>query len=253
MEQQEKVYVIRHLSYWYTDEYYQPMIGVNYHAGHITDLFEDKDQAIQRWKQLEYEFSHQVKFENILYCPYQHDYEGQENVLAKKSIDELFEIIQHLENCVYALYEYPKTLKQQVFFDTTQNRYDTYLMNTEYDIKSNDCITANFIKNDPLLTQIQPIIDDVYEHKITLQGSLEELSESPILLKALIENDSDFEFTQYSLTLQFNAISKINPLLKQPITKELRYLTLKEIYQLEQPLNQTDPTPFSSEEEYHDY
>ena len=247
MEQEEKIYVIRHLSFWYTDEWYQPMLHIENHIGHITDLFEDKENAIQAWKQREYDFSHLAKFENIMYCEYADEsYGGTEKKLAQKSVDELFDIIQPLNCHVYGLYEYPKHLKQQVFFIPKEQSYESCACTADYDLKSNEFIAANFIENDPLLTQIQPIVDDAYEHKITLQGSLEDLSDSPILLKALIENDSDFEFTQYWLTVKFDAISKVNPLLKQPITKEIRYLTLQEIYQLEQPLNLIDPAPFVS-------
>ena len=73
MQKYEKIYVIRHLSFWYTDEWYQPMIDIENHAGHITNLFEDKEEAIQAWKQREYDFSHLAKFSNILYSEYSSD------------------------------------------------------------------------------------------------------------------------------------------------------------------------------------
>lgn len=85
MEQEEKIYVIRHLSFWYTDEWYQPMLHIENHIGHITDLFEDKEKAIQAWKQREYDFSHLAKFENIMYCEYADEsYGGDRKKISAK-------------------------------------------------------------------------------------------------------------------------------------------------------------------------
>ena len=232
MQKYEKIYVIRHLSFWYTDEWYQPMIDIENHAGHITNLFEDKEEAIQAWKQREYDFSHLAKFSNILYSEYSSDeYYCKESLLAQKSVDELFEIIQKLECHVYALYEYPKSLKQQVFFDIKQQKYESTACTADYDFKSNEFITANFIKNDPLLTHIFPSVTDAFEHTITLNGTFEELSDAPLLLKSLVEQNSDFHFDIYSpkLMVKANGIDQINPLLKHPINKEVRYLSVEEI------------------------
>ena len=121
MQKQEKIYAIRHLSFFYTDEWYESLIDYTDHTGHITDLFDNKEDAISKWKQLEYSFSHKVDFYNILYCEYSDgdDTDDQKELLAQKSVDELFEIIQKRECHVYGLYESPKQLKQLVLFNKT--------------------------------------------------------------------------------------------------------------------------------------
>ena len=65
---EEKIYALRNSSFWYDDEFFFNLMNSNDHIGHITAIFEDKEQAIQEWKRLEYEFSQQVDFYNILYC-----------------------------------------------------------------------------------------------------------------------------------------------------------------------------------------
>ena len=250
MSQQDKIYIIRHLSFWYTDEWYQPMLNHTDHIGHITDIFTEKEHAIQAWKQREYDFSHLANFENIMYCEYAtEEYHGQQSLLAQKSVDELFDIIQQLDCHVYGLYEYPKALKQQVVFDLSQQQYESNACTADYDLKSNEFITANFIDNDPLLAEVSPSTDTAFEHSITLRGRLEELSDSPLLLKNLIENHPDLKYYDTELIIKLKDIALINPFLKHPILKEIRNLTLEEIYQLEKPLNLTDPQPFRFEEE----
>lgn len=234
----EKIYVIRHLSYFYNDEWYKSFFDTRDHLGNITDLFDDKENAIQRWKQLEYDFNHQTNFQNILWCEYSNDeFYGQESYLAQKTVDELFNLIQKLECYVYGLYEYPKALKQQVFFDIQQQCYETCPCNTEDDVKNNDFIVANFIENDPLLTFVSPSTSDAYQHTVELKGSLEELSDTPLLLKNLIQNNPDLKFYDTYLIVKARALPQINPLLKKPIQKELHYLTIEEIYHLEQTLS----------------
>ncbi|ONG39313.1 hypothetical protein BKE30_09805 [Alkanindiges hydrocarboniclasticus] len=243
MQQDEKIYAIRHLSFWYTDEWYKSLLDNTDHAGHIAALFNNKEEAIQKWKQLEYEFSHKAKFANIIYCEYsgRDDY-GKEAALVQKSVDDLFEIIQELECAVYGLYEYPKNLKQQALFDYQQQKYDDCEINTGDDLKSNIFIAANFIKNNPLNHEVIPPVVDPYDHYVTLKGSLEELSDTPLLLQRLLEENSDIQYEdQNLLKIKFKDLAQINALLKNPIEQEMRYLSIEEIYQLEKQLNLTDP------------
>ena len=244
MQKQEKIYAIRHLSFFYTDEWYESLIDYTDHTGHITDLFDNKEDAISKWKQLEYSFSHKVDFYNILYCEYSDgdDTDDQKELLAQKSVDELFEIIQKRECHVYGLYEYPKQLKQLVLFNKKSQQYDFCdLRMDDDDVDSNIFIPSNFIKNSPLNDEISPPIHDIFiEHNIDLKGTLEELSDTPLLLQCLIEENPDIKFyPPDSLKLQFKDLAQVNALLKKPIKKEVRYLSIEEIYQLEKSLNQT--------------
>ena len=239
---QEKIYAIRHLSFFYTDEWYESLIDYTDHTGHITDLFDNKEDAVSQWKQLEYDFSHKVHFENIMYCEYSHEeFHGQEDLLAQKSVDELFEIIQKLQCHVYGLYEYPKQLKQLVLFNQKSQQYDFCdLRMDDDDVESNIFIPSNFIKDSPLNDEILPSIHDiVIEHDIDLKGTLEELSDTPLLLQHLIEENPDIRFyAPNSLKIQFKDLAQVNALLKKPIEEEARYLTIEEIYQIEKQLNQ---------------
>ena len=62
----KKVYAIRYLGFMYNDEYYSIIIPKDYkHDGHIQAFFEDKEVALQAWKNLEHQASHALDFENI--------------------------------------------------------------------------------------------------------------------------------------------------------------------------------------------
>ncbi|EOR09580.1 hypothetical protein [Acinetobacter genomosp. 15BJ] len=232
----EKIYAIRHLSYSYNDEYFSSYLYERWHQGHMAALFENKEAAIQEWKQLEYKFSHKVNFQNIIECSQQHDFYGKEKILAQMSVDELFNILNQLDNCVYAVFEYPKQLKQQVFFDIYQNEYRVCYGTTEYDIQENNFLQANFIENDHLLSAVSPSASSAIYRDIELVGSLADFSDSPLLLERLIQDHPDIKYNHSCLVIKPNALSSINPLLKNPI--EMRYLTIEEIYQLEKSLNQ---------------
>lgn len=236
MQNNNKIYVIRYLYFWYTDEWYTTLFDDHDHFGNMTNLFENKEQAIQKWKQLEYDFSHKNHFENILYCDFSDDYNYSKADLSQKTADELFEIIQQRDCAVFGLYEYPKQLEQQVFFDPKQKKYDSSSYEDEYYQNTVHILHTNFIENDPLLVQVVPQPTLMNIHKIELQGSVDELSDTPILLKNLIQNDPNFEHYENRILVKAGGIAKINPLLKQAIDTQIRYLSLEKIYQLEQSL-----------------
>lgn len=243
MQQHEKIYVIRHLSYSYSDEYFSSFIYEGWHQGHIMDVFESKEAVIQKWKQLEYDFSHKVNFQNIIECSQQHDFYGKEKILAQMSVDELFNILDQLDCYVYAVFEYPKILKQQVFFDLHQNQYKIHYNTTDYDIQENNFLQANFIENDDLLSEVSPSASTALYSDIELVGSLADLSDSPLLLERLIQDHPDIEYHDHCscLVIKPSALASINGLLKNPI--EIRHLTIEEIYQIEKKLNLTEMTP----------
>ncbi|RZL44699.1 MAG: hypothetical protein EOP00_19260, partial [Pedobacter sp.] len=194
-----------------------------------------------------------VHFENIMYCEYSHEeFHGQEGLLAQKSVDELFEIIQKLECHVYGLYEYPKQLKQLVLFNKKSQQYDFCdLRMDDDDVESNIFIPSNFIKDSPLNDEISPPIHDIFiEHDIELKGTLEELSDTPLLLQRLIQENPDIQFyPPNSLKLHFKDLAQVNALLKEQIEKEAHYLNIEEIYQLEKQLNQPKPTTPNEQED----
>ncbi len=233
MNTPETIYLIRHLSFWYNDEYYQACLDAKDHLGQIQGIFYSQAEAIAHWQHLEYQFSHKAEFSNILQIEYYNDDEDYHaSQLAKLSAAALFEIIQRRNCHVYGLYQYPAHLKQQVFFDPAQNNYQSsciYITGDE--IEENCFIHANFLPNDPALAQVIPTASHTYVHTVSLLGSFAQLSDTPLLLQALVEHDADFQRSGEQIQIQANGIAKINPLLKQPIALEVRYLSLEEMYQ----------------------
>lgn len=96
---------------------------------------------------------------------------GTEKKLAQKSVDELFDIIQSLNCHVYGLYEYPKHLKQQVFFIPKEQSYESCACTADYDLKSNEFIKYSTVKQELKIDLHLPftdlnIINELLQHPI---------------------------------------------------------------------------------------
>lgn len=103
-------------SFWYDDEFFFNLMNSNDHIGHITAIFEDKEQAIQEWKRLEYEFTHKINFNNFMREDISFNIEEilphrTWNDLKNLDIEELFTVLHHNDIHAYYLYEYPKQNK----------------------------------------------------------------------------------------------------------------------------------------------
>ena len=227
------IYLIRHLSFYYNDEYYSACLDAENHVGQIHGIFEDKTKAIAHWKQLEYQFSHKAEFDNI----YGAEGVNRTDLPSKAEIvhlnpDELFEIIEQCQCHVYALYQYPAQLRQQVFFDPNQQHYQSSCLSISTDdIEENCFIHANFIPADPTLALVAPPIGEAISYRLSVSGHYEQLSDTPLLLAALVESDADFSRIGDRIEIAAAGLNKINALLKKPIRVEIQYLTLEEIYQ----------------------
>ena len=253
MEQQEKIYAIRYLSFYYTDEWYSSYMRPSDHYGHISSIFTDKKAAIQEWKRLEYEFSQQVDFYNILYCEPnfniildQDDFFANINseddwkrILPTAPMDELFELITKLNCHVYGLYEYPRYTKQYIHWNNDKNYHDTIdLTQDSYDKRTNIILHSGFFIDDISLNEIHPSVNRKYaSDAIILTGSLSDLSDTPILLLKIIQQDKNLNYDENKkyLTIQpyISTLNRVNALLKKPV----QCLTIEEIYQLEKSLN----------------
>lgn len=104
---------------------------------------------------------------------------------------------------------------------------------------------TTFLKDDPLLNHVYPPVNSF---NFTLNGSLSDLSDTPILLTQLIQHNENINYDEDRKFLRIkqldsSTLNSLNALLKEPI----QCLTIEEIYQLEQQLNLTDPESISGE------
>ena len=238
----EKRYVIRVLSYWYTDEHYTHLYDAACHFGHMQSIFEDKAEAIAQWKQLEYDFCHHaaIQFNHLIHSPYSaaDPHAANREFLKSLPADALFEQLQQLDQCMYALYEYPKhqsfcalqhlpIADAQMEEDFRQNKFLEYYFTAE----SNSADGLN-----------PPVSHDRYIENAShvLHGDLADLSEAPGLLHNFIEQQPQLHYDagkkQLHLLLQPGLITALNALLKHPV--ELAQLSLMDVFQLEQRANQ---------------
>mgnify|MGYP000632681399 FL=1 len=239
---EEKIYALRNSSFWYDDEFFFNLMNSNDHIGHITAIFEDKEQAIQEWKRLEYEFTHKINFNNFMREDISFNIEEilphrTWNDLKNLDIEELFTVLHHNDIHAYYLYEYPKQIKQGVAWDNSENNYHFSDACTEYDFRKNYFIDATFIKDDPLLNHVSPSVDSFI---FILYGSLSDLSDTPILLSQLIQQEENLNYDEDRKLLRIkqldsSTLNSLNALLKNPI----QCLNIEEIYEIEKSLNQT--------------
>jgi hypothetical protein len=228
----KKVYAIRYLGFMYNDEYYSIIIpNDDKYLGHIKAFFEDKEAALQAWKQLEYQASHALDFENITghegsyYVLEQHglDTNNIEEKLKFMNQDELFELIKMLDRHVFYIHEYSADLKVKTVFNLINNAYESCEATSD-----NDHISNVFL-----------YIND-YSSSLNMSGSLEELTDAPLLLTQMIEQDPNLNYDNLNKILKIQpdeqSLNSVNALLKNPLY-EIRYLTIQEIYEIEQRLN----------------
>ncbi|HMV60328.1 MAG TPA: hypothetical protein PKC07_03890 [Agitococcus sp.] len=75
---------------------------------------------------------------------------------------------------------------------------------------------------------------------IAIKGTLEELTDARLLLNQLIEQDPNLNYDNLNKILKIQpveqSLNSVNALLKNPLY-EIRYLTIQEIYEIEQTLN----------------
>lgn len=240
---EEKIYALRNSSFWYDDEFFFNLMNSNDHIGHITAIFEDKEQAIQEWKRLEYEFTHKINFNNFMREDISFNIEEilphrTWNDLKNLDIEELFTVLHHNDIHAYYLYEYPKQIKQGVAWDNSENNYHFSDACTEYDFRKNYFIDATFIKDDPLLNHVSPSVDSFI---FILYGSLSDLSDTPILLSQLIQQEENLNYDEDRKLLRIkqldsSTLNSLNALLKNPI----QCLNIEEIYEIEKSLNQNN-------------
>lgn len=235
MQEYEKIYVIAYVGFWYSDEWYEPS-----HWGHsMCQLYDNHALALQAWKKLELDFHHTQGYDILSYegCSYdlaslnlEHLYDE----FYQLSDDDVFDLTLKLNRNIYQLVEYPKDLKCYAIWLPAKNTYLIEDETTQYDPSSNIVLKWTCVD------EIEDCINTASRQPLFLHGTTEELSESPLLLERLIENDRNLEYNEKSQCLAIiphqASANSLNALLKKPFF-EIQRLTIEEILAIEKQLN----------------
>ena len=262
-------YVIREKYFGYNDE-------VFYVAGNrIANVFEDKQQAEAAYKQLEIKGARDFalyeveslfdadeallqQLDDFVYsrCGEHICEEGDisDDVLpVSLSDDDTFEFIQLAGMQKFQLVEFENQVKFYGLWSVKKQRW----------VEEHDECFAGLIYSESLdafKSKVEHIFADYDYDAIQLKGTLEQLSEQPLLLKALLATESGLSYDENTQTLtigawQEDALYAINPLLKQPIF-EIKEIGLEEIQTIEKELAKQysyDEDDWGDEEEGEDF
>ncbi|WP_417210740.1 hypothetical protein [Acinetobacter venetianus] len=164
------------------------------------------------------------------------DFDEMYDRYYKKSLtdDEIHDLTIKLDRNIYELIEYPKNFKCYVTWLPNKNSYMLSDDTTEYDPYSN--IALEWHSFDDTRPE-----DRQNKVPIILGGTLEELSDTPLLLERLIEQDQNLTYsTEYkclNIMPHEATINSVNALLKKHFF-EIQCLSIEEIFKIEQQLNQ---------------
>lgn len=242
-------YVIREKYFGYNDE-------VFYASGNrIASIFEQKEQAEATYKQLEingvrdfplYEVESLFDADETLLKKlddfvlsrsgdhiYQDGEVSRDTLPASLSDEDTFEFIQLANMQKFQLVQFEHEAKFYALWSVKQQKW----------VEEHDECFASLVyseNTDELKNKIEYVFADYDYEAIQLKGTLEQLSEQPLLLKALLAAESGLSYDENTQTLtigawQEDALYAINPLLKQPIF-EIKEIGLEEIKTIEKEL-----------------
>lgn len=152
---------------------------------------------------------------------------------ASLSDDDTFEFIQLAGMQKFQLVEFENQVKFYGLWSVKKQRW----------VEEHDECFASLVyseNTDELKNKIEYVFADYDYDAIQLKGTLEQISEQPLLLKALLATESGLSYDENTQTLtigawQEDALYAINPLLKQPIF-EIKEIGLEEIQTIEKEL-----------------
>ncbi|MBH2002860.1 MAG: hypothetical protein I8H98_11460 [Moraxellaceae bacterium] len=243
-------YVIREKYFGYNDE-------VFYASGNrIASIFDHKEQAELTYKQLEingarnfalYEVESLFDADEALLkqlddfvfsrCGehiYQEGEVSREMLPESLSDEDTFQFIQLADMHKFQLVKFENEAKFYALWSVKQQKW----------VEEHDEFFASLAYADQpeqLKTNVGTIFADYDYGDIQLKGSLEELSDQPILLQAMITAQSSLKYDQKSQTLiimqgwEEEGLYAVNPLLKQPLF-EIKEIELEEIQRIEKEL-----------------
>ena len=240
-------FVIREKFFGYNDE-------VFYVAGNrIANIFQDQALAEQHYKQLEvaaarnfalYEVAaffdatedELQKYDDFVFsrCG-EHIVEAgdiSEDVLPASLNDaDTFEFVQLAQMQSYQLVSFADEVKFYALWSLKQQDWIK-----EYD----ECFAGLIYAASPeyLKPYMEHVFSEFDEPNIVLQGTLDSLTENPILMQSLIATHAGLSYSQDQLRIQAwddDALFAINTMLKQPLF-EIREIALDEIQSIEKEL-----------------
>ncbi|WP_414631681.1 hypothetical protein [Acinetobacter venetianus] len=243
-------YVIREKYFGYNDE-------VFYVSGNrINKVFQDKEQAEAAYKQLEingardfalYEVESLFDADEALlkqlddfvfsHCGehiYQEGEVSRDTLPESLSDEDTFEFIRLADMHKFQLVQFEHEAKFYALWSVKKQQWVE-----EYD----EFFTGLAYADQPeqLKTNVRAIFVDYDYEDIQLKGSLEDLSEQPVLLQALIKNSKALKYNNKSQTLTIlqgweeEGLYAVNSLLKQPLF-EIKEISLEEIQTIENEL-----------------
>ncbi len=132
---------------------------------------------------------------------------------------------------------------QLVKFEHEVKFYGLWSVKNQQWLQEHDEFSASLVyveEQDQLKNKVEAIFADYDYAEINLEGSLEELSNHPVLLQALIATESGLSYDETKKVLTIGewedvALYAINPLLKQPLF-EIKEISLEEIQTIEKEL-----------------
>jgi hypothetical protein len=253
-------YALRANTFGYNDEYYNLYDGST--DGRICGLYETREEAMQAWKKLEHqtvlkrplgqvqEFFERSEeelqaldsfvFERCGEHIFEDEYvdEECETIIAKMNVDDVFEFLTKAELRSYTLVEYQPTAAN--FYVWWLPEKQNYIFSNDEMGGSGGVCQANSVEKlyDNYQWFIDYVLDECEGDYYRFNGTLEQLSHSPEILRTLIATNPNIEYSEAFeiLTLKNIAVFKeVYPLLIHP-PFEVREVTLEQIIEIEKKL-----------------
>jgi hypothetical protein len=254
-------YALRANTFGYNDEYYNIYDGSV--DGRICGLYDTREAAIEAWKKLEHqkvsknplgnvqEFIElpEEKLQELDNFVFEHCGEHIvndgwldeecETIIAKMTVEQVFEFLNKAELCAYTLVEYQPT--NDKFYVWWLAEKETYICSSEELGLSGGVCQASSVE--ALFNNYNWFLESYLEEQdegdyCHFKGTLEEISHSPEILRTLIATkpNIDYDEAEQSLTLRDVAVLKeVYPLLIHPPI-EVREVTLEQIIEIEKNL-----------------
>lgn len=248
------IFVIRKNSFFYGDDYN------HYEGSRIISYFTNRADAEVEQKRLEIEqarfatlwneytlWNNQYAFEPeltflkeldafVYACCQRHILHGKELVIELPEAlqdDDVFEFVQRAGMQKYDIFEFID-VDEVVFYAIWVSREQNWL------IKNKE--TGEYLIYEQSIEKLFESLQDGYfvsfsENDFIYQGTLEDISETPTLLKNVLENLQWIKYDEIQQCLIIksydgSAILKLNPLLKSPIF-EVKTLSLTQVLEIE--------------------
>lgn len=200
----------------------------------------DRSELLEHWKVLEYQYAHHSHWlqitnnENPLYAneifqkiirkhnlpienaeQFYHLDQRVDQILTELTKDDLFELVISLDANMFECIEYQEDIKFYVLWDQQENDYQINDLNIP-EIEPPQIFLS---KTESLQSLVSSY---ALQEKIpnSINGTLKQLSDTPLILQSIIEQNKCFEFEDNELRIhqpETDALIAINAVLKNPL------------------------------------